>query len=102
MGSSLTERAALYRRLAETLSSADDVEMVLELAEQLDDLARLEFPMYVESTNLRDEHQWLKHALSNAYKLRRFAPPLIEVLFHEVLFGASSSTEKDTDSAKGS
>jgi hypothetical protein len=101
MGSSLAERAALYRRLAETLSNADDVEMVLELAEQMDDLARLEFPMHVESSDLRYEHQWLKHALNNAYKLRRFAPPLIEVLFHEVLFGAPSSTEKGTDSAKG-
>jgi hypothetical protein len=57
--------------------------------------------MHVESNDLRYEHQWLKHALNNAYKLRRFAPPLIEVLFHEVLFGAPSSTEKGTDSAKG-
>lgn len=70
----MTERAALYRRLAETLSNADDVDTVLELSKQLDDLARLQFPMQVERINPHDDQQWLKQTLNNAYKLQRMPP----------------------------
>lgn len=83
MGSSLTERAALYRRLAGTLSNADDVDTVLELAEQLDDLARLQFPMQVELINPRDDQQWLKQALNNAFKLQRVAPQSSKYYFRK-------------------
>jgi hypothetical protein len=102
MGSSLTERAELYRRLAETLSNADDVETALELANHLDDLARLEFPTQVERNNPNEECQWLKHALNCAYKIHHFASPIIEILFEEVVFGEPGSTEKVTGNAKDS
>lgn len=56
--------------------------------------------MQVERINPHDDHQWLKQALNNTYKLQRVAPPIIEVLFQEVIFGEPNSQATDADCAK--
>lgn len=97
MGSSLLERAALYRRLADTLTNPDDVDAAYALAEQYEDIARLELPIYAAAGASGNDSHWLQAAISRIFHLPPVNPPLLEVMFNEVVSDGASFSEEQND-----
>lgn len=85
MGSSLTEKAAAYRRLSQALSDPRDVATALELAELLDDIGRLEVPVNRVSRDLPEKAVAIGLALNRVFKPEPHCPVALELLFKQVL-----------------
>lgn len=84
MGTRLTERAAVYRRLAKTLSNPDDVATALIFADLLEDVGRLELPIYEEVSKRPMKTVAIKAALDRVFKPEPHCPILLEVMFKEL------------------
>lgn len=85
MGSSLTEKAAAYRRLSQALSDPRDVATALEFADLLDDIGRLEVPVHRASRELPEKAVAIGLALDRIFKPEPHCPVALELLFKQVL-----------------
>lgn len=90
MGSSLTERAALYRQLVGTLSDPNDVATALSFAELLEDVGRLEVPIYSAEDEFSIRTLGVKAALNRVFQLSPVNPLLLAIMFQEVVDDDSS------------
>lgn len=90
MGSRLTQKAASYRRLAEALSDPRDVATAMDFADLLEDVGRLEVPIYSASRELPEKAVAIGLALDRIFKPEPNCPVSLELLFKLVVDQDSS------------
>lgn len=98
MGLNLSEKAERYRQLSRYLSNPEDVAAALQLAAQLDDIARLEVPVdQAIAKSLVGNTFWLKEALAALCAVPATKPLIFDILFSEMLSPPDEPDARETD-----